>query len=635
MWGVSNSVSDTQSMRPARAPAVTPASDDNAPASPVGFPALALWFGLVTSLAELAVLAFEHFVLAWERQWAPLWAWMSPLCYLAGFGVLGVLLAAVLRRRTGRALGVGVFVLAWAAASSFLFLFGKLDPAAGIVLAAGVAARAAAWARARPERLTRLVRRTWRPFAGLATAAALAAVVVPLARERIMIMRLPAAAAGAPNVVFIFLDTVRAWNLSLYGYGRPTSPELDRFAARGVVFDRAIAPSSWTLTTHLSAFSGLMPSEMTGLGRLDYDNPLPHDRPVLSEVFAGRGYVTAGFVANQYFASREFGLDRGFARYEDYPVSIGSLILSTAPGRRISINGRVRRLLDYHDLVGRKRADRITDDFLTWQASHGDRPFFAFLNYYDAHEPYVAPPAFSEQFAKQAPEAGYFYEPFRGERLNMEDVPADEVRRQMDMYDAAIASQDAELGRLFDALENRGLADNTIVVVVSDHGEEFMEHGRVGHVRNAYMSVIHVPLVVVAPGRVPAGVRVSPAVTLVDLPATILDLTGVEQPAAMPGTSLAAFWNGGPAPLPRPILGEVNPGPDKHKSLIVGRYHLLRRTDEPLELYDLSTDPREQVNLASLPSSRAQLTRLVMLMDSLLAPAGRPGAPSMSDADAN
>jgi len=503
-----------------------------------------------------------------------------------------------------------------------------------VLLAAGVAARIAAWVRSRPERLTRLVSRTWRPLAAIATAAAMAAIVIPFARERIALMRLPAAAAGAPNIVYIFLDTVRSWNLSLYGYERPTSPELDRFAARGVTFDRAIAPSTWTLTTHLSAFSGLLPSEMTGLARLDYDDPVPHDRPLLSEVFARHGYTTAGFVANLYFATREFGLDRGFARYEDYPISLGQMVLSTAPGRLLSKNGRVRRLLDMEDIVGRKRAHRITDDFLEWQAKQ-DRPFFAFLNYYDAHEPYLAPPEFTGKFADELPQEGSFFEPFRAERLRMEDVAADEVRRQLDMYDAAIASQDAELGRLFDTLEERGLIDNTIVVIVSDHGEEFMEHGRVGHVRNAYMSVIHVPLVIVAPGRVPAATRVAQMVTLADVPATILELAGVEQPSAMPGASLTAFWDGSPPPEPRPIVSEVNPGPAKHKSLLAGRYHLLRRRGEPLELYDLSVDPREQTNLAALPTERALVARLEALMDSLLPPSGRPDAPEVHDADAH
>src|SRR5690606_6012763 len=161
----------------------------------------------------------------------------------------------------------------------------------------------------------------------------------------------------------------------------------------------------------LSAFSGLLPSEMTGLGDRDYDNPLPDGQPVLAELFASHGYMTAGFSANHYYASREFGLDRGFVRYEDYAITPGQFINSTAPGRRIANNGRLRRLLDYHEMLARKRADRITDDFLDWQAGHGDRPFFAFLNYYDAHEPYLAPDSVAERFATEPPRSRFFYEP--------------------------------------------------------------------------------------------------------------------------------------------------------------------------------------------------------------------------------
>jgi arylsulfatase A-like enzyme len=620
--------------------AAAPPPEGVAPAQasrPIGYVRLGLWFGLVASLLELALLSFERFVLVWERIWTPVWVWMGPLCYLVGFGILGGLLALILRRHTAWTWRAGLLVLALAAAVSFLLNIKGVHPVAIALLAAGVATQVSARAGANPDRFARFVRRTWRPGVAISLLAALAAIVVPFTRERVMRARLPAAIVSAPNIVFVFLDTVRAMNLSLYGYPRPTSPELTDFAARGVTFDDAQSPSSWTLTSHLAGFSGLMPSEMAGLAELKFDDPFSTDHPMLAEVLARHGYTTAGFIANQYFTTREFGLDRGFVHYEDYPVSLGELILSTAPGRRVANNGRVRRMLGFDEIIARKRADRITDDFLDWQARQGgDRPWFAFLNFYDAHEPYQAPPEFVARFATRQPANGFFYEPFRVQRLQMSKLSPEETQAEMDMYDAALASQDAQLGRLFDELERRGSLDNTIVIVTADHGEEFMEHGRIAHVRNVYMPVMHVPLVVVAPGRVPAGRRVGQNVVLTDLPATVLDLAGVERPAAMPGSSLASYWNGGPTPPAQRIAGEVNPGPGNRKSLREGRFHFIRNPEEePPELYDLVADPLEQVNLASLPVWSTLVPRYEALLDALLPPAGRRGAPPTAEADAH
>lgn len=588
---------------------------------------IALWLGLVTWLFEVSVLAFSEFALDRVRVWNLNAVWMGAAIYVLLFVGSGVLLHWPARGRPhGRAVAVGL--LGAAAGASMALVFPRLHLAAALVLGIGIGARLASWNHS-SGRFDRVVRASLMPILALAVVIVVAAAsFVPL-RERILRSRLPAPAAGAPDVLFVILDTVRAWNLGLHGYERPTTPEMERFAARGVAFDLALATSPYTLPSHYSAFSGLYPGAMTGILERDYDEVIPSSQPMLAEVLAGDGYATAAFVANLYYASTDFGFDRGFARYEDHPVSAGQFVLSTAPGRMISNNGRVRRLVDYHDVLNRKPAARVVDDFLAWRTGVRDRPWFAFLNLYDAHEPYLPPEPFEQRFVREPPRTGFFYDTDRVERLVTRNVSAEETRAQMDRYDGAIASMDAALGRLFDTLAQEGELDNTIVVITSDHGEAFMEHGRLGHVQDVFMSLIHVPLVVVAPGRVPVNLRVPAAVSIADLPATILELAGIPQPPLMPGESFTRFWNGNAAVPDRPVLAEANPG-GNYKSVLDGRYHYFREPGGRPFLHDIVADPREQRNLAAMPGMQSEVRRLEALLDSLLTVTATPPYESVS-----
>jgi hypothetical protein len=249
-------------------------------------------------------------------------------------------------------------------------------------------------------------------------------------------------------------------------------------------------------------FTGRWPSEL-------FEHPeqqLNDSVPTLAEYLGTRGYATAGFVANTFYCNSGFGLARGFDHYEDFYQDFG-----TSPGEILRHSDLARRLIE---LVGdaesirpdgRKNADRINADFLTWQGKKPDRPFFAFLNYLDAHAPYIAPPNATKHFGLRPTDPADFKVLNEWQKLS---VPPEDPRRielARDAYDDCIAYLDEALGRLFDELERRGVMDQTLVIVTADHGEEIGEHKLVGHGRSLYREELHVPLLMARPGSVPAG----------------------------------------------------------------------------------------------------------------------------------
>jgi hypothetical protein len=214
---------------------------------------------------------------------------------------------------------------------------------------------------------------------------------------------LPAPPANARNLLLIVWDTVRANHLSAYGYDRETTPHLTQWARQGVRFDLVVAPAPWTFASHSSFFTGMWPFQLNTQWRM----PLGRQYPTLAEYLASRGYATAAFVGNTPCCSYETGLDRGFAHFEDYPLSPGSLIGRTVPGRWL-----LEAILNDTDLYAKKwisleswGAAAIDDAFLDWLGKRrSDRPFFAFLNYSDAHTPSELAPGRMHRFGAERPD---------------------------------------------------------------------------------------------------------------------------------------------------------------------------------------------------------------------------------------
>ena len=584
--------------------------------------AWSVWFAAATALAELASLAVQKFHYAKLRAWSPEAMWMTPLAWLVFFGLVAaaLLLASLfVGRARDRAVAIGAFTCI--AAAGFLLTL-PLSHWASALLALGIAVQVARVA-CRPDSL--LWRAGWvirAPLAAVTSLSVLGFGLQPLIRERIALARLPAATAGAPNVIFLILDTVRSMSVSADGYARATTPGLERIARRGTRFAQAIATGPYTTPSHIGMFSGRFPHEFSFDWATDRDAPLDEEQAVLSEVLASHGYRTVAMIANLGLATYEFGLDRGFARYDDFPIHAGQFLLSTSIGRTIVANARVRRLLDYHQPLNRKNAADITDDFLGWLDHRGDRPFFAFLNYFDAHEPYLPPDSFRGMFGDDGPPPLLRYFANAVQRWDHTGVPAGEIQRQLNAYDASIAYVDRHIERLVEQLERRGLLGRTILVITADHGEMFGEHGILAHVGGVYMTTLHVPFILLHPPTAPAGRVIDTPVSMADLPATIFELAGLTGRSPFPGRSLSRTWRDADAQaMDELILSEHTPDVGK-KSLTWDRYHYIRfygERERPEELYDWMADPAELQNLAGEPAGRPVLERLRTALDSIVA----------------
>jgi arylsulfatase A-like enzyme len=321
----------------------------------------------------------------------------------------------------------------------------------------------------------------------------------------------------------------------------------------------------------------------------------------LAEVLSDRGYRTGGFVANSYFAGRESGLSRGFAHYEDYPLlSLQQLVRSTTLGRRLIRSELLVVAFDLDPSMELKRASTITDDALDWIRARPNRPFFAFLNYLDAHSPYSPPPPYASRFGTLP----------RDRKLNFGDpreLTDSERQAEIDAYDGAIAYLDDELQRLVQTLDRSGVLDNTVIVVTSDHGEEFGEHGVYLHGSTLYDRSLHVPLVIRPPSS-SGGIRRDDWVSLRDLPSTVLALLRVDG-RPLPGRPLPLAFapDDTASPSRNTITATVSrrPGvPERYPaakgrmvSVMMDPWKYLRAGNGAEELFDLRADRDERRNL--------------------------------------
>jgi arylsulfatase A-like enzyme len=586
--------------------------------------AQALGFGLAAGLSEAALTGVKRFILDRFVRVGPDIAWMAPVADALAFLLVGLALIALARawKFAGRG-DVTTFVFAFLGFLSLLFMYYPLHLYAKLLLAAGLAAQSARFASRWPHGFERLVRRGVVAMSvGVVLLAALARVGPALAYGR-HVAALPAAEAGAPNVLLVVWDTVRAKNLSAYGYSRPTTPQLEKWARSATVFEQASSTSPWTLPSHASMLTGQWPQDLS----TNWEQALDGRHGTLAEALGARGYLTAGFVANTYYCGNELGIARGFARYEDYVVSVRELLISSTLVRSLANSGVVRRLIGYHDNIPRRTAADITDQFLDWQSTAGDRPFFAFLNFFDAHETYLPPPPFDTAFGEGPPPGSpaVIQDVRRSLRRDWSQRPAAEISGEVNMYDGAIAYLDDQLNRLLSELQARGALDNTVVIVTSDHGEQFGEHGLFLHGNSLYQPLLHVPLIIRFPAAVPAGRRIAARVTLRDLPATIVDLLGFKDAAGLPGASLARHWSGAggtAGDASHAAIAEVREA-DWAKQLNAwypvakgdmgsvtdDAYHYIRNGDGSEELYAVAADPDERRDLAGQADSAPLLER--------------------------
>ncbi|MEQ1690349.1 MAG: sulfatase [Gemmatimonas sp.] len=485
-----------------------------------------------------------------------------------------------------------------------LLVIQSIHPLAWLAVAVGLAVQLHRMASRRPEA-------TWRATRRMALMGNLASVITVAAltgvranREREAMRGLAVAPAGARNVLLLILDTVRASSLSLYGAPYATTPALAARVRQGVVFDAAYSTAPWTLPSHASMFTG----QYASLTSADWMTPLDGDTPTLAEAFRTAGYATGGFVANMNMTGAHTGLARGFMHYEDAPHTLVQMLYSTTVGQPGSVRNALNMWDETRWITGTMRAAvsplqlrpmsdlprndvrfarDITHDFLTWLPSAEGRPFFAFLNLFDAHAPYHPPRQYRPMF--------------------------DTTRAGHGRYLGAIRYMDDAIEELLQDLERRGMLENTLVVISSDHGELFGEHEKYGHGNALYRPLLHVPLVVLNAPNAARGARIQRPVSLRDLAATLLDLAAI--PNQFPGHSLRPLLDGTDSlAAVSPVVSEVSRAirdvgsnylKEDLKALIDDTLKTIRGSSGSISMFAYPADTAESADVAVAPAVRA------------------------------
>jgi arylsulfatase A-like enzyme len=378
----------------------------------------------------------------------------------------------------------------------------------------------------------------------------------------------------AKNLILISLDTVRPDHLGAYGYEKPTSPGFDTLAESGTLFRDAVAVSPWTLPSNATLLTGVYPLHHRARG---FRTRISGLLPTLPEVFGRAGFRTAAIVSSALI-DRSSGLDRGFDQF-GYVSEWG----------RGSGGGKTPR--DPGALV--------TEEAIRWLSRNGGAHSFLFLHYYDAHTDYSPGPVHTAAFT--TPYVGdidgsteQLTAVLRGERR----LTRADLTRLVELYDGSIRRLDDEIRKLLDFLEAEGLLETTAILVTSDHGEEFMEHGGVLHARTYFREVIGIPFVLTGPG-VPRGLRLDEPVSQIDIAPTLLALAGIPIPGSMQGIDLRRYWGANPSKaVNRSLFAEAdhsNRFPDQFRMLRKDRYKLIwDRASGATQLYDRTADPRER-----------------------------------------
>ena len=317
------------------------------------------------------------------------------------------------------------------------------------------------------------------------------------------------------NVLLISIDTLRPDRLGVYGYDRPISPRIDQLAADGVVFSRAYSTAPWTLPAQMSMITGLLPSahgaQLSPVFTTEVER-LSDARTTMTEVLSGSGYRTGAFTGGS-FLGKKFGFEQGFDHLET-----GGVLA---------------------DLWGNAQQ---------WLESDSQRPFFLFLHTYEVHN-YEPSKEFDDQWVRPVePNTARRFSDRRQLRNfiltnGFFSLNKDELTFISDLYDATIAQADRVVGEILGYLQSEGLEDSTMVIVTSDHGEEFFEHGGTGHGFTFYEEMLRIPWILRFPGG-PEELVIDQRVQLIDIMPTILDLVGLVGPGEMQGKSLTGLIRG-------------------------------------------------------------------------------------------
>jgi arylsulfatase A-like enzyme len=390
------------------------------------------------------------------------------------------------------------------------------------------------------------------------------------------------------NVLLISLDSTRRDLLGAYGHRAPHAPEaqsspvLDELAAQGVLFEEAYATTSWTLPSHVSLFTGQ--PELVHAVDVDVHKPGP-ERPTMAEILARHGYRTAGFFSGPYLEPH-FGFDRGFERYEScYGRRLEEATRRAAvAAKTLEAARRTHPPEQLHTLVEEEQRARQWVEMLSHRdrssamvaeaalaeleaAVQDGRPFFLFAHFFDPHYDYVPPAPHDESFDPDYAgtlDGADFYtrpeistlDPERpGKRVRA--VSERDLEHVRALYAGELAWTDAQVGRILAKLDELGLRERTLVVVVSDHGDEFFEHGSIGHRSTLYEEQVRVPMILRLPGRLEPGTRVAGLVSMIDVLPTVLELLELPAEPGLASKSMLPLLDGREEGAGRALFGRI------------------------------------------------------------------------------
>ncbi len=442
---------------------------------------------------------------------------------------------------------------------------------------------------------------TWRG-AGSAVGAWLGLVTVAGAASVLPPARAASPRAPGPTIILITVDTLRADALGCYGNPNARTPAIDRLAAEGTRFANAQAQSSWTLTAHASIMTGLT------VGQHGADAASLHlsgSRDTIAAMLERRGYRTAAIVSSVYTGSR-FGFAHGFEVFNEEMSPPWTGLAACGLARRLGVAPSTWVPSD------ERRAGSVTAAALSILAHDRGAPSFLWLHYFDPHSDYDPPAPFD------AARAGYAG-PFDGATIPLLDVNRhrrairpEDVRHLRALYDGEVAYLDSELAALVDGLGRLGLAGRTAIVLTADHGESFHEHGTMLH-ESLYQEVLHVPLLIRLPGRVPAARVVETTVRQMDIAPTVAELAGVpwrvagSRAASLVPLALGVPEAPRPAPAERQVGGLGAPVTGEQVALVEWPWKLIASTGAGPQLFNLPEDPGERTNLAASEPARVEL----------------------------
>jgi arylsulfatase A-like enzyme len=406
----------------------------------------------------------------------------------------------------------------------------------------------------------------------------------------------PPAATTRPDlrdasVLVIVLDAAGARHFGCYGEARPTTPEIDRIAAEGTLFERAYTPAVFTRSAMASAWTSQLPDEHHAT--VSYDDKLPETIPTLAGIAAASGVPTAAFVGNN-MAGTAFGLDRGFADF-----------------RRAS-----------------PRAEELTESVLGWLGSSAAAGrYFAYLHYREPHYPFDPRPPFDTMFGPDAPLPASMKTDSRWlDRVNEGSLRPgpEEIAHLVRLYHGNLRLVDREVGRVRRRLEELGRWDRTVVILTADHGEAMYEHGFVGHNEQLYEDSIRIPLIVRLPRDAPRGRRSRMLTGLLDVAPTVADVLGIpaDRTATFRGRSLLPVAAGGPDPAAPPVLSRTVGDKPRYALIDTRHKYVFNLRDGDEMLFDLRADPGEAKDVAAFDPVRARYYRQ-RLFSRLLALPGR------------